>query len=126
MAAKEGALRTIGHSVSKKEPSTVDMLKSIVYLFGHEKSNLKDVRTAYMCLLSFSGLLRFAELSNIKRDNITFYDDYIKVVIKQSKTVKKLRRTEGGAKIVGVFRVNNICSNFRGGRLDPPLGLMFC
>lgn len=86
MAAKEGALRTIGHSVSKKEPFTVDMLKSIEYLFGHEKSNLKDVRTACMCLLSFSGFLRFPELSIIKRDNITFYDDCIKIVIKQSKT----------------------------------------
>lgn len=85
MAAKEGALRTIGHSVSKKEPITIDMLKSIVYLYGHEKSNLKDVRTACMCL-SFSVFLRFAELSNIKRDNITFYDDYVKIVIEQSKT----------------------------------------
>jgi hypothetical protein len=48
--------------------------------------------------------------------------------------LKKLRRAEGGAKIVGVFRVknydftpkNHIFSNFRGGAgcpppLDPPL-----
>jgi hypothetical protein len=50
--------------------------------------------------------------------------------------LKKLRRAEGGAKIVGVFRVknhdftqkNHIFSNFRGARagcapshLDPPL-----
>ena len=46
--------------------------------------------------------------------------------------LKKLRRAEGGAKIVGVFRVKNhdftpknlIFSNFRGGApLDPPLCL---
>jgi hypothetical protein len=52
--------------------------------------------------------------------------------------LKKLRRAEGGAKIVGVFRVknhdytpkNHIFSNFRGGArrvrptlLDPPLRL---
>ena len=55
MAAKEDALRTIGHSVSTKEPFTVDMLKSIVYLYGHEKSNLNDVRTACMCLLNLCG-----------------------------------------------------------------------
>ena len=46
--------------------------------------------------------------------------------------LKKLRRAEGGAKIVGVFRVknhdftpkNHIFSNFRGGvhRVRPPLG----
>ena len=53
--------------------------------------------------------------------------------------LKKLRRAEGGAKIVGVFRVknhdftpkNHILSNFKGGRrvpppppLDPPLYLI--
>jgi hypothetical protein len=46
-----------------------------------------------------------------------------------------LRRAEGGAKIVGVFRVKNhdftpknlIFSNFRGARpLDPPLGTLDC
>ena len=53
--------------------------------------------------------------------------------------LKKLRRAEGGAKIVGVFRVknhdftpkNHIFSNFRGGArrvrppLDPPLQTYF-
>jgi hypothetical protein len=42
--------------------------------------------------------------------------------------LKKLRRAEGGAKILGVFRVknhdftpkNHIFSNFRGGRGAPP------
>jgi hypothetical protein len=42
--------------------------------------------------------------------------------------LKKLRRAEGGAKIVGVFRVknhdftpkNHIFSDFRGGRGPPP------
>jgi hypothetical protein len=53
--------------------------------------------------------------------------------------LEKLRRAEGGAKIVGVFRVknhdftpkNHIFSNFRGGRapgappLDPPLVCLY-
>ena len=55
--------------------------------------------------------------------------------VRVRRTLKKLRRAEGGAKIVGVFRVkkhdftpkNLIFSNFRGGArrvrppLDPPL-----
>ena len=56
--------------------------------------------------------------------------------------LKKLRRAEGGAHILGVFRVknhdftpkNNIFSNFRGGGggagcpppLDPPLHFVIC
>jgi hypothetical protein len=51
--------------------------------------------------------------------------------------LKKLRRAEGGAKIFGVFRVNNhdftpknhIFSNFKGGgrALDPSLkSIVFC
>jgi hypothetical protein len=59
--------------------------------------------------------------------------------VRGGRTLKKLRRAEGGAKFLGVFRVKNhdftpknqIFSNFRGGArrvrppLDPPLYYVF-
>ena len=83
---KEGATRIIGHSVTKKEPITPDTLKFIVLSYGNENSNLKDLRVACMCLLSFSGFLRFSELANLKRSNITFFDSYVKLFLEKSKT----------------------------------------
>ncbi|XP_071140495.1 integrase/recombinase xerD homolog [Mytilus edulis] len=86
LSVKEGALRLIGHTVNKKEPITPEILKHIVLLYGNEKSSLKDLRIACMCLLCFSGFLRFSELSNLKRNNITFYDSYVKLFLEKSKT----------------------------------------
>ena len=83
---REGALRLIGHSLSKKEPITPDILKHIVLLYGKDNANLKDLRVACMCLFSFSGFLHFSELANLKRNNITFFDSHAKLYLEQSKT----------------------------------------
>lgn len=86
ISVREGALRLIGHSLSKKEPITPDILKHIVLLYGKDNANLKDLRVACMCLLSFSGFLRFSELANLKRNNIIFFDSHVKLHLEQSKT----------------------------------------
>jgi len=39
-----------------------------------------------MCLLCFSGFICFSELANLKRNNIFFYSDHVKLVLEQSKT----------------------------------------
>lgn len=83
---KEGALRKIGHSLNKKEPISPQILKNIVLLYGNDKSNLKDLRLACMCLLAFAGFLRFSELANLKRSNITFQDQFVQLYLEQSKT----------------------------------------
>jgi integrase len=40
--------------------------------------NLKDIRIASMCLICYSGFLRFSELLNLRRSDITFFPTYIK------------------------------------------------
>ena len=39
-----------------------------------------------MCLLSYAGFLRFSELSQLKRINVTFMDNYMILYIEKSKT----------------------------------------
>ena len=61
-------------------------LKHIVLLYGKDNANLKDLRVAFMCLLSFSGFLHLSELANLKRNNNTFFDSHVKLYLEQSKT----------------------------------------
>jgi hypothetical protein len=56
---KEGVLRVVGHFVNKKEPITPEILRQIVLVYGNVDAHLKDLRIACMCLLCFSGFLRF-------------------------------------------------------------------
>ena len=56
---KEGVLRVVGHFVNKKEPNTPEILRQIVLVYGNVDAHLKDLRIACICLLYFSGFLRF-------------------------------------------------------------------
>ena len=62
------------------------MLFEIVNKYGNKNSNLSELRIACMSLLSYAGFLRFSELANLKRSNITIYSDHVKLVLEQSKT----------------------------------------
>lgn len=86
LSVKEGVIRTVGHSVHKKEPMTPDILKQIVNNYGKDTSNLKDLRLATMCLICYAGFLRFSELVNLKRSNVKFYADHVNLYIEKSKT----------------------------------------
>ena len=72
--------------ITKKEPITPDILKKIVCTYGNKHCNLKDLRIASMCLICYSGLLRFSELINLRRSDITFFLSYIKLFLVKSKT----------------------------------------
>ena len=86
IAVKEGSLRSVGHSVVKKEPITPEILFQIVQLYGNSTFSLKHVRIACMCLLSYAGFLRFNELANLKRHQIVFYEDHVSLFLEKSKT----------------------------------------
>ena len=84
--ARDAAHRKIGHLIKKKEPVTPAILSSIVNAYGNTNSNLKDVRVATLCLLCYSGFLRFSEFVNLRRTDITFFPTYIKLFLFKSKT----------------------------------------
>ena len=86
VTVKEGSLRSVGHSIVKKEPITPEILRQLVCLYGKTTSGLKDLRIACMCLLGYAGFLRFSELSNLKRHHVLIYDSYIKLFLETSKT----------------------------------------
>ena len=86
ISVREGSHRKIGHTTNRKEPITADILHKIVSQFGQNYNNLKDIRIACMCLISYAGFLRFSELSNLRRSHISFYSTHVKLFLVQSKT----------------------------------------
>ena len=70
----------------KKEPVSTELIKSIVARYGSENANLKDLRLATMCILSFAGLFRSKELLNIRVRDIEWFDDHFVVHVPESKT----------------------------------------
>lgn len=84
--ARDAAHRKIGHMSKKKEPVTPDILSSIVNTYGSENSDLKDVRLATLCLLCYSGFLRFSEFANLRRSDITIFPTHAKLFLFKSKT----------------------------------------
>ena len=62
------------------------MLRKIVCTYGNKHYNLKDLRIASMCLICYSVFLRFSELVNLRRSDVTFFPTYIKLFLVKSKS----------------------------------------
>ena len=63
VTVKEGSLRSVGHSIVKKEPITPLILYKLVINFGADSANLKDIRLVCMCLLAYAGFFEIFGIS---------------------------------------------------------------
>lgn len=81
-----GCLRKISKPISKKEPITVDILKTFIHKYASEDSSLGDLRNCCMFVLSFAGFFRISECLNIRRCNISICDSYCEIYVEKSKT----------------------------------------
>ena len=88
ISVKEGGNRSVGRLTVKKEPITPAILRRlyIAWLYDSEQADLKGIRIDCMCLLCYAGFLRYSELANLKRNNIYFCDNYVKLFLENSKT----------------------------------------
>ena len=83
---KESAHRILGSGGNKKNPVTPDILFALYDFYGTQSATLKDLRIMSICLLSYSGFLRFDEYSNLLFSDLVFHDEYITLFIEKSKT----------------------------------------
>jgi len=83
--AKNGLIRANSKPPVQKCAISIEDMKKIVQHFGKSDS-LLDLRFVTMCLVCFSGFLRFSELVSLKRCDITFFEDCAKINIVESKT----------------------------------------
>ena len=82
----QAAKRLDMHVVQKKEPITVEILSKLYEQLMGMPLCLSKVRTMCMCIMGFSGFLRFDELSNIRKGDITFFTTHMTVFIEKGKT----------------------------------------
>ena len=82
---QEAAKRIATPRVHRKDPVTTEMLIELCDLHAN-CNDLLVIRDLTMALISFSGFLRFDELSNLKCNDIVIHEDYISIFIHKSKT----------------------------------------
>ena len=54
----------------KKNPVTPQQLRTLYKSLGEHNMNLINLRTMFLCVLSFVGFLRFSEVINLKNSDI--------------------------------------------------------
>jgi integrase len=82
---KEGMLRSIGKTHQSKKPLNKTDIEKIITTFGNDNC-LINKRFVAMSVLSFYGFLRFSEVVSLRRSDIVFEDDCIKLKLRSSKT----------------------------------------
>ena len=81
----DSAKRTAKPPVKKKDPVTRYILINLCSMFLNSK-DLLIMRDLVMILLSFSGFLRFNELSQLRGNDVIVKDCYLIIKIRKSKT----------------------------------------
>ena len=79
-------MRQLGHGNNKKEPVSSEIVTKIVLKYANVNSTLMDLRLASLCILGYTGFLRFDELSAIRFCDVLFAKSYIKIFLERSKT----------------------------------------
>ena len=82
----ESAQRNLSKPRTSKKPADADMIRKLHRNYGSPEASIAQLRFITMCVLSFTEFLRFSEVSNIRRCDVTISKDYMKIFIKQSKT----------------------------------------
>ena len=92
----EGAKRLLSKPRKQKEPLSIQMIDTIIKLYGQDSKDLPNLRFVAMSVLGFFGFLRFSELVNLRRSDIKLSESHIELFIEKSKTDKYRE----GAKVV--------------------------
>ena len=71
--------------IKKKEPITADVIVKL-FKFNKGRFDLFNSRSLCMFVLVYAGFFRYKEISNIKMNNLSFYDTHVKICIESSKT----------------------------------------
>lgn len=82
----EASKRLLSIRVKKKEPITPEIIKSLFNKYGLPSANLSDLRLLNLCVLGYTGFLRFNELVGLRRCDFEFESTFMRIFIERSKT----------------------------------------
>ena len=83
---RDSSVRELGKGKNKKLPLLPTDIMSLVVKFGKSTSSLFEFRSLCMCILGYAGFFRYDELSKIRRCDIEFYENYMRIFVEKSKT----------------------------------------
>jgi len=84
-AVLAGLKRSLAKPITKKEPFTVDMVKSVIE-DAMKDGSLASIRLATMCAMAFAGFLRYSKVCNIRLCDMELNPSYLKIKIPKSKS----------------------------------------
>lgn len=82
----EAAKKLLSVPLKKKEPVTPEIMLSLFRRFGSPDATLSDLRVLTLCVLGYTGFLRFGELAALRRCDFVFDTSFMRVFIERSKT----------------------------------------
>ena len=83
--ALQGFRRHNSAPTVRKEPITADILSKVFVAHGHVNATLSDLRTLFVIFISYSGFLRYDDLSRISRSDCVISSDRLTITLKKSK-----------------------------------------
>ena len=75
----EASKRLLNMPILKKKPVDAYVIKSLFNHLSFPRS-LTDLRLSTLCSLSYTGFLRYDELSSIRARNLLFHSEYLDIV----------------------------------------------
>ena len=82
----ESIKRICCHTPKKKKSFTPQPLHTLYRSLGEDNTNLINLRTMLLCVLSFMGFLKFSEVINLKNSDIVLNKTHMSIFIEKSKT----------------------------------------
>ena len=82
----EGIKRIIAYYTTKKSPVTVSHLYEMYNYFRTKTISLSNLQTILICVLSFTGFLRFSDIIKLRRCDIIINKTFLSIFIEKSKT----------------------------------------
>ena len=77
----EGARRKLARPVQPKKPLDHGVVTNIALRLNSASASLSDVRFLFILFVGYAGVFRINELLSIRVNDISFFDDYMKVFL---------------------------------------------
>ena len=81
----EAAKQPPNHKTKRKQALRPNELKQIYDDLSANQSPLENLRLLNICLIAFTGFMRFSEVTSIKGYDILFTETYMKILIRKNK-----------------------------------------
>ena len=75
----EAAKRLLGKPAQGKQAVSFDVITKVVEKFNTPLASLSDLRTCFIFVLAFAGIMRSHEIINVKRSQISILPDHMSI-----------------------------------------------